>query len=177
MTPSITETSIRAAIRSFLISILPNSVEVTDGQLNRVDEPLADNFVVVVPAMRRRLGTNVITWDQSQSGSPTAQNNIEAVSIEVDLDFHGANSTDNAQVFATLFRTEYACDFFTNSGIQPDYCTDGRQMPFINGQDQFEDRWVLRAVFDAQITVSTTQQFFTNVEPELINVDVAYPPT
>ena len=78
-------------------------------------------------------------------------------------DFHGAAATDQAQVFATLFRSGYACDYFQGTGLQPDYCTDGQQMPFINGEDQYETRWTLSAVFDANITVSTPQQFANKV--------------
>lgn len=54
-----TEFEIKAALRSFLLGILPAGTEVIAAQSNRVPEPAADNFVVFTPILRNRLSTNV----------------------------------------------------------------------------------------------------------------------
>lgn len=177
MTPSIQQDQVSGVLRSFLLSILPPGVEVMLAQENRVPEPTADNFVLLTLLDRTRLGTNTTSWDQSMGADPTTITNGEAVSIGMQLDFHGADSTDNAQVFATLFRSAYACDFMASTNISPDYCTDGQQIPFINGEDSWEYRWVLNAVMDCVINVQPPQQFANALQIGLLNVDASYPPS
>lgn len=177
MTPSLTQTQVEALLRAFLLQILPTGVAVIIGQANRVPEPQVDNYVIMWATLRKRLGTTVVTWDQSVDGDPSTQDNTESLRLDMQLDFHGADSTDNAQVFATLFRSAYGCEYFSGSGMQPNYCSDGQQAPFINGEMQFEDRWTLNAVFDANITVSTPQQFANTVTVGLIDVQERFPPT
>lgn len=174
--PSLTEGQANTLLRAFVQTVIPG-LEVTIGQENRVSEPAADDYVVFWSVLRRRLGTTVTTWDQSVGGNPSAQDNTESLRMDVQLDFHGANSTDFAQVFATLFRSGYACDYFANSGMTPNYCSDGQQAPFITGEKQYSDRWMVSATFDANITVSTPQQFAASVELGLIEVDATYPPS
>ena len=166
MTPSLTETQFETLLRAFVAQILPG-LEMTVGQLNRVGEPTPDNYVIVWPILRKRLSTTAVTWDESAMGNPSVQDNTECLRIDMQMDFHGADSTDNGQVFATLFRSGFACDYFQGTGFQPNYCTDGAQMAFIDGSDQFQDRWTLSAVFDANITVSTPQQFANKVTVDL----------
>lgn len=175
MVPSFTQTQLETLLRAFLIQILPQGVEVVIGQINRVPEPTSDNYVIMWAIFRQRMATNVVKW--ASSGGPTVNSQTETVQPHMQLDFHGADSTDNAQVFATLFRSSYACDFFSGSGIQPDFCTDGQQAPFVNGEQQYEDRWTLNAVFDGQITVSTPQQFADALKVGLIEIDAVFPPS
>lgn len=177
MTPSIQQAQVSGVLRAFLLSILPAGVEVIIAQENRVPEPTSDNFVLLTLLDRSRLGTNTTAWDQSMGGNPTTITDAEAVSIGMQLDFHGADSTDNAQVFAVLFRSAYACDYMAATGVSPDYCTDGQQMPFINGENAWEDRWVLNAVMDCVIAVEAPQQFANTLQITLIDVDAVYPPS
>lgn len=177
MVPSLTQTQVEALLRAFLIHILPTGVAVIIGQANRVPEPLVDNYVIMWATLRKRLGTTVVSWDQSVGGNPTEMSNTESLRLDMQLDFHGADSTDNAQVFSTLFRSAYACDFFAGTGMQPDYCSDGQQAPFISGEMQYEDRWTLNAVFDANITVTPPQQFANAINVGLVEVDAVYPPS
>lgn len=174
MTPSLTQAQIDTYLRAFLLQILPAGVEVIIGQQNRIPQPSPDNFVITWPVLRKRLATTVVDWDTDPLNEPSASTNTESVRIDIQLDFHGADSTDNAQVFATNFRSAYACQYFAGTGIQPDYCSDGAQMPFINGENQYEDRWTLTATLDANIAVTINQQFADIVTPEAINVDAAF---
>lgn len=60
MTPSITESAVQTALGTFLQTILPSSVTVIAGQVNRVASPEGD-YVVMWPLRRPRLATNVDT--------------------------------------------------------------------------------------------------------------------
>jgi hypothetical protein len=50
-----------AALRSFLISVLPPGTPVVRGQINRVAESSAGDFVVFWPLRQSRLATNIVT--------------------------------------------------------------------------------------------------------------------
>jgi hypothetical protein len=49
-------------------------------------------------------------------------------------------------------------------------------MPFFNGEQQVEFRWVIEAVLQVNTTVTTPQDFAANASIGIINVDAAYPP-
>lgn len=55
-----------AALRAFLLAILPTGTEVVQGQDNRVPEPSEGDFVVMTPLRRDRLATNTDTYNDCQ---------------------------------------------------------------------------------------------------------------
>lgn len=127
------------------------------------------------------LGTYTIAPAQSLSSRALQAGLAHALApmrVTVQVDVHGPNSTDNTQRLVTLFRDPYGCDFFTAEGfeIAPLYIDDGSQVPFINGEGQYEDRWVLLAKLQINPIISTGQQFTTSIVTGIIDVDVEYPP-
>ena len=170
---SVTEDQVVTAIRSFVLSNLPSGVECAKAQENRVAEPLADNFILMTPYMRKRLGWDVETYDEVTNVSKIQYS--EPVQMEVQLDFHGANSTDYAQTIATLFRSSYAVAYF-DGVCSPLYSDDGHQLPFINGEGQYETRWVVNLALYANIVVSVDAQFMNSAKVQtIIAADVEYP--
>jgi hypothetical protein len=172
LSPSVTQTQIQTLLRAYLLGILPSGIEVVIGQENRVSEPDADNFVIMWPTLRKRLATTLVTWNRTDP----LLTSTESVRVDIQLDFHGADSTDNAQVFAALFWSPYATQFYAGSGMQPNYCSDGNQAPFINGEQQYEDRWTLTATFDANMSVQTPQQFANEIDPQALPVVPTFGP-
>jgi hypothetical protein len=169
------ESGVFTVLGQFLEQTLPGGVEVVQGQDNYVPPPNATDYVVMWPIRRSRLSTNHVEYD------PAVEAAGRAISAPTDaviqLDFHGVNCADNTQIFTTLFRDPFATGFFEGSGYTPLYCDDGQQLPFLTGEKQFENRWVLYAHLQATPTVSTTQQFADNLDTVLIEVDTTYPPT
>jgi hypothetical protein len=100
----------------------------------------------------------------------------------VQLDVHGPNSANNAVIVEGLFRSEYGTTSFAASGqaggydIQPLYCDDARQMPFLNGEQQIEYRWTLDLRMQINPIVRTQQDFATALDVNIIEVDATYPP-
>lgn len=171
------QSDIMAALRGFLLSILPPGVVVIAGQSNRVPEPAGSNYVVMTPIMRTRLSTNIDIYadPETQIGSRSIQTATRAT---IQIDAHGPGASDNTQVILAMFRDSFACEAFGKSSftIQPLFTSDPRQMPFINDQQQYEDRWTLDAELQVNPVVSTTQQFADTLSAGLIEVDAAYPP-
>lgn len=162
MTPSVTESAILTALRSFLLEILPAGVEVIKGQANKVAEPVDLDFVVMTPTNRFRLATNIDEWDTADP-APTVITASHSTNIDIQLDIHGPNSTDNAQIIATLFRDDYGCRNIDQTIFQPLHASDGHQIPFINGEGQYEDRWVITISLQANPSISTNMDFADTV--------------
>jgi hypothetical protein len=50
------------------------------------------------------------------------------------------------------------------------------QAALVNGEEQYEERWIVGANLQYNPVVSTPQQFADTLEATLINVDEAFPP-
>lgn len=166
-----TESNVLAVLRTFIMSVLPSAVEVVRGQDNRVPEPQSLDFVVMTPIRRERLETNVDTSTDILAGQVAY---MQPTRIVVQLDVHGPGSAENAQIVSTMFRDGYAVDQFAASGfdVAPLHADDPRQMTFVNGEDQYETRWVVEAAVQAnQVVTSAPQQFADVVSATLVDVD------
>lgn len=128
-------------------------------------------------------GVGVYTVSISQTVASTVmasgQRTLEqGTQLTVQLDVHGADSADNAQILSTLLRDSYAVSAFIALGdiVVPLHADDPLQMPFINLEDQYEYRWVVTALFQINPVVTIPQQYAGAVDVGLINVDATYPP-
>lgn len=121
----------------------------------------------VAPPQTMAAGTNAVT---------------QKTEVVYQLDFHSTDSgraADMAQTVSTLFRDDYAVEYFAQngtSGAVPLYADDPAQRPFFNDQEQVEFRWVVEARMQADQVVTVGQQFAAAVKVGLINVDATYPP-
>lgn len=167
MTPALTEDAILTALRAFLLAILPDGVEVTQGQQNYVPEPNGPDHVIMTPDRRTQMAQTTHEWDGA--GNTIGVNRSSALHFR--LDCYGPNSADNGQVITTLFRDTFGCDFFASYGVQPLYCDDGQQMPLVNGEEQYENRWMIRATLQANILVTVPAQFSDQITAEPVQAD------
>lgn len=117
-------------------------------------------------------GTYSVSLPQASSSQAIAAglaNYMQPTEITIQLDIHGPNSADNSQVISTLFRDDYAVQQFKTYGfdVTPFYADDPKQLSFINEAQQYENRWVVEACMQANITVSVAQQFASIVSVTL----------
>lgn len=103
---------------------------------------------------------------------------LRPTNVVVQLDVHGPNGPDNAQKISTLMRDDYAVQQFATYGVDvtPLLADDPKQLPFLNAEQQYEDRWVIEAMLQANEVVSVQQQFADQASVEVVSVDAAYPP-
>jgi len=101
----------------------------------------------------------------------------QATEIIVQIDVHGPGSPENAQVLTTVLRDESAVQWFSDNmpGVAPLYADDAKQIPFITAEQQFEERWIVEAHFEAHITVSILQEFADQIVVTPLSVDATYP--
>jgi hypothetical protein len=243
ITPNPGEVAINTALGSFLTAILDSSVEIVQGQDNRVPQPRAPNHVVFTPTRTVRLATNVDSSDDaaftgsiagavltvsalrvppigmvvpgrtlfgtgvlpltvigaqltgtpggtgtyaitpSQTLGPTALSaGAKTIMMETELvyqiDVHGPLSQNNTQVIHTLMRDSFANEFFDalGIGVSPLHCDDPKQIPFTDAEQQWEDRWVIEALLQANVVLSVPQQYADSVVVNPVSVDATYPP-
>jgi hypothetical protein len=91
-----------------------------------------------------------------QAGTNVVEQDTE---VTIQLDVHGPNSSDNSQIITTLFRDQYATNFFTDAGydMAPLYVEGPRQMPFVNGEQQVEYRYVVDVVLQVNPIITLPQ--------------------
>ena len=167
MTPSISEDDIMTATRAFLLAVLPTGVEVIQGQQNLAPEPRGPNHIVMTPARREQLRATTHDYD----GTANTNTITRSTGFHLTLDIYGPSASDNAQVVSTLLRDAYGCQFLAAYGIQPLYCDDGQQMPLVNGEFQYENRWMVRAVLQANPSVAVGAEFSDIVITTLTKAD------
>jgi len=132
-------------------------------------------------------GTYNVSPPQGVASGPLAAGTYSAeqdVEVTFQVDVHGPNASDNAQVITTMMRDPYAVAAFAGAldqnnnpivGVTPLYASDPRQVPFINAESQYEYRWVLEACVQAnQVVSGVPQQFAAAAKVVPISVEAAY---
>lgn len=154
MSPSITETQVFTVLRAFILTIV--SCEVIRTPVNRAAMPVGP-FIALSPTSNVPLSTNVSTF------TLTTQQIKRPSQFTIQVDFYGVGSGDWATAISTLLRNSYACDQFSASGfdIQPLYAGDAHQLPLVNGESQYEERWTFDAVLQFNPVITAPQDSAT----------------
>lgn len=126
---------------------------------------------------------------------------MQEAEVDVQIDVHGPNSHDNAAVITTLFRDDYAVEQFLAYGtappgyptvgqifgttpwqnnssnytaVAPIHADDPKQIPFLNAEQQYENRWIVTARLQANQIVSVSQQFFSVISASRLPINIFY---
>ena len=169
MTPSILQSDVFTALRAVIITIV--SCPVIRTQVNRVPPPVGA-YVAMTQTGGAPLSTNTDTW------TATEKTVLRPEQFTIQIDCYGAGSGDDARAIAALMRDAYACDLMaaSNPNIQPMYAGDARQMPLVDGESQYEERWTFDVVLQINPTITMPQQSANALQVGLLNVDRTYPP-
>jgi len=172
VTPSFDELVVK--LGAFIESVVPAGVPAIQMPDNRASmPPPVPGFVGMTPRVQSRIATNFEDWERT--GNPDSVELTQAVSVAVQCDFYGAASADWAAMFSTVMRSEYGCRQLAPI-VAPLYNDDPRMAPLVNGEEEYEQRWIVTAYVQYNPVTSTPEQFATVLDATLINVDVSYPP-
>lgn len=171
--PTVTEDQVFIAMNDFLESIVIEGTEIIKAQVNRTPEPSSENFVLTTAALRSRLATNINIYDIDGEKNAMQQK----IQFSMQLDIHGPIGGDNAQVITTYFRSQEGVALFAENDFEivPLYTSEPKQIPFTNGENQWEDRWVISAEMQINPSVVIDQQFAKTMNVRVIEVDATYP--
>lgn len=167
------EVDVFTALRAFLLAVLPAGAEVVQAQNNGVPMP-AGGFVAMNNIGIKRLSTNVDTYTPGTS-NPGAKSLQTSVQYTVQLDFLGPTADQWAMTAQTMFRDEAGVALFP-ANVVPLYADDPIQIPLINAEQQYEQRWKLTAELQINPVYSNSQDFAGALKPTLVEIDAVYPP-
>jgi hypothetical protein len=158
LTSDITASQIFTAMGNFLKLLFPD-VEVIQGQDNLVPMPKSQ-FISMTQGKMIRLATNQNTYtDLGVPGEAQGFKNIATpTEICIDINIYGKQSLDFVCALENVFRDNYAYNNFPDN-IKPLYITDPIQLPLIDGEQQYNDRWKTTAHLMYTPTVRVSQQF------------------
>ena len=167
------------AMGTFIQLVLGNTIPVVQGQDNRVPAPPVQTdaagtvigFVMMQAFVDKRTTTNQDSFDPVNQ-LLQAQSNTQ---VEVQLDFYGPVSMNWAKMVSTLLRDEYGCTNLAPT-CQPLYADEAIQSALVDGEEQYEERWTLRAYVQYNPVTTVGQQSATALSVVVINVDERYKP-
>ena len=166
----INDQDVFTAMRTFLQSFIPSTVQVVQAQDNRVPMPKG-GFITMNNTGMDRISFNIDNYESVLQGKTI----LTPTRYSMQLDFYGSLSQTWAMQTVALFRDEYATAIFP-SNIQPLYADDPMQIPLVDGEAQYEQRWKLLASLQYNPILSTTHQSMTAVEIELAPIDQTFKP-
>ena len=127
---------------------------------------IAPNTVILSQLSGNPNGTGTYSVSVSQTLNsqnlyPGVRTDIAPSQWVVQLDIHGPNSMQNVRTIDSLFRSDYATQFFASQNFPgaPLYAGEPMQIPFENAEQQMEYRWVMELNMDVYIAIGTPQQF------------------
>lgn len=175
MTVSITSAQLYTIIGQFIQAVIgvdpatSVTVAVTRGQLNLVPMPNSA-FVNVQLFTMGRLRTNVHTYTSDQ------QVQVEVgTKVKVRLDFYGPLAEDWSKAVTGLWRDNYGCAFLASVGA-PLYDGDAIQAALVNGEEQYENRWIVELFLQYNPVITVPQQSAITLKVKVKNVDETFPP-
>jgi hypothetical protein len=163
---SISQADVFTALRSFILGLI--SCEVVQGLGNGVPPPVAP-FIAMTPLYFERLSTNTTEYVDP---TPTtgSQGICQHIMWVVQIDCYGPSSQDWAVVLTTLFRDPYAVTAL-GANVTPLHADDPKQIPIVDGEENFEQRWLITAYLQYNPVVTIPMQFFDGVVVGLIDVE------
>jgi hypothetical protein len=168
-TINLTEVAIRTALRAYALSLLPAGVQVVKGRDNGVPMPVGP-FAMLGSARITPWRTNV---DSINTTTQTKSISVGAT-YTFQCDVYGSGAADNAVMLAMAFRDDYPSQFMP-AGADAMYASDPLQIPFVDAEDNYEERWVIDLTVGYNPIIAIQSQSALDVDIVLSNVDIEYP--
>lgn len=153
------------ALRAFILAVAPGN-EVVQGLGNGVPMPEGP-FVAITATGQRRLATNEDTFD-TVAGTRLVKQSTE---YSIQIDCYGPASSDHATAIGMMLRDAYGCDMLAPYGCQPLYTSDPTQSALVNGEENYEQRWMLTAVLQFNPIITVPQEFADDLQVAFENAD------
>jgi len=166
--PSVNELDIFTTLRAFILTLV--GCEVIRGQVNRVAMPVGD-FIALTPISQVPLETNTDTY------TTTSKSVERPIRYTIQVDCYGVLAGDRASTIAAMLRDNYAVDQFALLGFDmaPLYAEDAHQMPLVDGEDQYTERWTFIAALQINPVITVPESTAGTLTAGIINVDATYP--
>lgn len=174
----ISETDVFTALRNVLLTILGGAAtDIIRVPTNRTPMPKECPFVTMYPLLKEQ-----IAWPHTTIGNNTAptqvKNITQAIQYTIQLDVYGQTAGDIAQTIWGVFQSPDAYDLFAAEspyGVYPINAETPRQVPMVDGESEYEVRWMMTVNLQYNPTLSTAVKTASTLTvQEVINVEATY---
>jgi hypothetical protein len=159
--------------------MMASAMEVVAAHDNLVSMPV-NPFIVVEVNEYTRLSTNRVAYFDSYPAQPeiASEYDTQPIQLRAQIDCYGPNSGDWANILTTAWRSELGVDFLAqrHPWVTPIYADDPTHIPLVDGENQYTKRWMVKLYGQANVTLSSYQQFCSHLKVGLINVPATYQP-
>ena len=174
LVPTLTDDDILTAVRAFLLAyVVQPGGEVVGDVDNLVSMP-KNPYIVMNHLTKPRLSTNVQSYDYSTVGTYTiaTQTIVQATQYGLQLDcVDGTSGGDWAQTISTIWRDEIAEDFLNPYGVAPLYTDDPKHAPWVNGENQWESRWIVNVYMQVNPALLLPASSYGHATVGIVDVD------
>lgn len=157
----------------FDVSIAP---QIFKGYQNLTATPYG-TYVVISPSVKERLNQGARTYAYTSPAALGTVTQERSTKYSWQVDVYGPQATDWADVISIAWRTNTAADVLTGGAIVPLYADEPQQLNIVNGEDQYEARFMLKLYGQVNQTVTLAQQFATDAKPVVVPPVDVVPPT
>lgn len=139
--------------------------QIFKGFQNITSTPL-QSYIVISPGVAVRQNQIRKTYDNI-AGTVANQRNT---TYSYQVDCYGPNGPDWSNIISIAWRTMTAADALVGLPITPLYADEPNQLNIVNGENVYEQRFMLRLYAQVNQTVTQPQDFFTNPVPLVVEV-------
>lgn len=150
---NVTHNDIYREVRALLLGLFHlKGDQVVRGYSNNVPLPKND-FILMNIIHEQPLSTNSNNYSKEVGNVEV----IQSVEIQMQIDFYGESSANNARVFCNLWRDFYSCEHLIH--CQPLYCDNLQYLPFTNEKSEYEERYTVTAHLTYNPVITHEQEF------------------
>jgi len=172
--PSPTEDVIFNGVWKFLALLLSptDQLNLSKSNQNMTATPVG-TYAVIQPGIAMRQNQGVRTYDAVN----LLQNVERSTTYCYQVDCYGPLAADWANTFAIAWRSLWGCDNNPAPTVfTPLYADEPVQLNFANGEQMYEQRFMIKLYAQVNTVVGLPQDFFTNVPPTTLIVADDLPP-
>ena len=165
-TPSITTSTVFTGLKAWLMDALglPSASVIQELQ-NRAAAPKT-GFVNMLHRLQKRMGANTVVYSKSGQSVTTTR----PTDFQIQTDCYGSASGDWANIIATVWNSPLAVQFLASYGITPLYAEDPRELSGVNGEDQYEERWIVILHMQFNPEMAAPMTFLTIPNPTILDI-------
>jgi hypothetical protein len=159
-----TEDEVFDTMWGFIAALFDVSVQpyIFKGFQNVTATPAGVTYVVISPGVKTRFNQGTRSYDALNLLS----NNERSTQYSYQVDCYGPLGPDYADIVSTAWRTMWACDQLSNYGlvtplIEPLFADEPSQLNIVNGEMQYEQRYMTKLYGQVNTVVGLPQDFFT----------------
>lgn len=165
--------------QAFALPALPPE-NIIHGWQNRNHLPETTNEYAVITVLdTKRRGTNVQTFTfnpATQEDGILVSSTLVICGVQCDFCANDDTARQRAQSLELVSRSPMATDFFAPYGISPLYAEDVRDLSFVDGSEQFVQRFTVALHLSFWASIAAGVGWFDRVNLYTENIDVHHNP-